>query len=217
MEVRGKFYFLTAAHILNDWEPIRNRPDEIASNDSFFIRVFRKENGQPVWLPFSTKTAKEDTTRKMSFFRKPDLFILPLNLPAGLTVYPIQTFLPSDYASIPPPDSVVFYGFPKETLSDTLLHSLPKQGFGKVFGKLTEIVKWPAEGITDSLNYIVRHTAIGKSIKGYSGCPVFWCYQNREPVFGGLLFAGNSAGSYIIRPQVVLQYLEKTFSIKQVE
>ncbi|MDP9047885.1 MAG: hypothetical protein M3N14_07095 [Bacteroidota bacterium] len=213
-KIKSKIYLVTAIHVLNGWEIFKNKYIQ-PYPDTLYIRVYKKSNNEPDFIPFNITQIKK-LNISPNGYETPDIYFYPIDIPKKYKVYTLEKLIDK----FSPPkliDSIFIYGYPvNNEVNDPFEYlRLPVTlGIGLLKSDYKLPLTWEINGKTDYINYQV---AINSGIRpGSSGSPAYFIKnsgssKNDKIIFGGLVFSGDfEAGwAYIIRPEYIKSILSK--------
>lgn len=208
VNIDSKFYLISAAHMFIDWNTMTNKPSEEKTQDTLLVRLY-KNDGSPFWAKMSTKEIKVNGIKDY-FYKLPDIYVAQIELQTNTTIIPFNTINKyiSNNLNYFNPDKIIIYGYPESSFTDSfLIKASPQFETGRLVGNYTNSVTWKPDNVKDTINYIID-SLNDNSAKGFSGAPVFWI-NGLDTVFGGVLFAGDNKGSFIVRPQYVFSSISR--------
>jgi hypothetical protein len=218
IKYNDEIYLLTAAHVLDGWDYASNT-SKGNYPDTFYVRVFTKNNMKPEFIPILTKDIKEKSEKKY-FFEKADLLILKIQIPDNCVVNTLEGFI--DWANIPTdePRDVLVFGYPVDNMDNDFGHYMnninSQEATGTIKQKYSTPVRFFENNAVDTINYVAFYKS-GKVDHGYSGSPTFFLYKSDKDnsiikiSFGGVLCIRNEMQRYmtIVRPEIIINKLLK--------
>lgn len=199
-------YFVTAAHVVNGWNPISNEP-EANWTDTLFLR-FITQNGDFKFLRISTKKIREEAV-KQPYYKTPDFYIARISLPSDIVVESLDSLMDTSNSKINPV-STFFYGFPgrKYHSIQEMQQLSPVETFGTPYSDLRAPIRLSQGGI-DYIN--IYFSMDNAATTGFSGAPVFLKDANGTPCFGGICFGGTETThlALVVRPNFIINATRK--------
>jgi hypothetical protein len=215
-KVKNKTYLITANHVLT-------------GNDPMTFKKFHRQ--LKPWVRIKSSYSKQDTflgvelckdTSLFHYYDKPDLAIIEFKNAEKFDINYINGFFEYQNSQhIRQPSSIVAvgYGGCKEFKNpDSLFLIEPEFLIGVINTDINrkDIFQHPTG--YDRINYLADSVLITtNSMHGFSGCPAFLFYDNKPPIFGGVVIGQAGYSAIIVRPEFIYKELIRVSGRKRIK
>ncbi len=199
-----KTLLITAAEIIGNWDALHFK--DILSPDVLNIRLYNKTTGKPAWFKLNFTKAKKEFA-KIKWYQSPDVYALPIDIPAGYDINPMTQSLKVAVNNTNPKRSV-YFGYPK--MAGDLSEQLPATGYGRIKPDPRELENGQIRKY-DTMSYSIAARQFEENT-GFSGSPLFWELPNGNIVFRGIVWGADAGNMYLIKPEQVSAAIAKNIN-----